>query len=152
MVNMEGAHGALKMNYEKRISELEGALSTLKKKHKKLEYRRALDLAGFNSDVTQLRKQMSSVDRNLHRMRLIERLEDHQRLDYLLEFLEPEKLTSGRKKATGSKKTKQKKVGYEVPASSDLLIDVDKVREDLQTIADRILAADGREEVFEGGL
>ena len=75
MVNMEAAHGALKMNYEKRIAELEGSLQKLRKKHKQLEYRRALDVAGFNSDVTQLRQQMSSVDRNLHRMRLIERLE-----------------------------------------------------------------------------
>ena len=127
MVNMEAAHGALKMNYEKRISELEASLQKLRKKHKQLEYRRALDLAGFNSDVTQLRKQMSSVDRNLHRMRLIERLEDHQRLDYLLEFLEPP--SGGRSAGTRMKKTKKKrkdKARYEVPETTDLLIDVDK--------------------------
>ncbi|QDZ18649.1 hypothetical protein HOP50_02g11520 [Chloropicon primus] len=146
MVNMEAAHGALKMNYEKRISELEGSLQTLRKKHKKLEYRRALDLAGFNSDVTQLRQQMTSVDRNLHRMRLIERLEDHQRLDYLLEFLEPPKQigVGGRKKS--SKKAKSKAGPYDVPKTTDLLIDVDKVREDLQNIADRILAVDAEED------
>ncbi len=54
MVNMEAAHGALKMNYEKRIAELEGSLQKLRKKHKQLEYRRALDVAGFNSDVKPL--------------------------------------------------------------------------------------------------
>ena len=127
MVNMEAAHGALKMNYEKRISELEASLQKVRKKHKQLEYRRALDLAGFNSDVTQLRKQMSSVDRNLHRMRLIERLEDHQRLDYLLEFLEPP--SGGRSAGTRMKKKKKKskdKARYEVPETTDLLIDVDK--------------------------
>ena len=151
MVNMEAAHGALKMNYEKRIAELESNLQKLKKKHKQLEYRRALDLAGFNSDVAQLRKQMTSVDGNLHRMRLIERLEDHQRLDYLLEYMEekPQKqrLTSGKKKAS-SKKSKSKQVEFEVPGTTDILIDIDKVRDELQMVADRLLEA-GPEEDFD---
>ena len=141
MVNMEAAHSALKMNYEKRIADLESSLQKLKKKHKQLEYRRALDLAGFNSDVSQLRKQMSSVDRNLHKMRLIERLEDHQRLDHLLEYLEekPQRLTSGKK--SNKKKLKSKQVDYEVPGTTDILVDIDKVRDELQTVADRLLAA-----------
>ena len=148
MVNMEAAHGALKMNYEKRIAELENSLVRLKKKHNQLEYRRALDLAGFNSDVTQLRKQMSSVDRNLHRMRLIERLEDHQRLDDLLEYLEPPKLTGSKsvsKKDSKSKKSKNKQ-HYEMPGTTEILVDIDKVRDELQVVADRLLAADPDED------
>ena len=58
-------------------------------------------------------------------MRLIERLEDHQRLDYLLEFLEPP--SGGRSAGTRMKKKKSKdKARYEVPETTDLLIDVDK--------------------------
>lgn len=153
MVNMEAAHGALKMNYEKRITELESNLQALRKKHKRLEYRRALDLAGFNSDVSNLRKQMSTVDRNLHRMRLIERLEDHQRLDYLLEYLEePQgKLAGSGKKGGKSKKSKKKQANYKLPGTTDLHIDVESVREDLQNVADLIMAADGsKEQDFEG--
>lgn len=44
--------------YQTRIKELEHALSSLTEKHKKLEFRRSLDVEGFNNDVTALRKQV----------------------------------------------------------------------------------------------
>ena len=42
---------------------------------KQLEIRRALDAEGWLSDVTILRKQLAAVDRKLHQMRLMDRLQ-----------------------------------------------------------------------------
>ncbi len=42
---------------------------------KQLEMRRALDAEGWLSDVTILRKQLAAVDRKLHQMRLMDRLQ-----------------------------------------------------------------------------
>ena len=42
---------------------------------KQLEVRRALDAEGWLSDVTILRKQLQAVDRKLHQMRLVDRLQ-----------------------------------------------------------------------------
>lgn len=42
---------------------------------KLLETRRALDAEGWLSDVTILRKQLAAVDRKLHQMRLMDRLQ-----------------------------------------------------------------------------
>ena len=42
---------------------------------KHLEIRRALDAEGWLSDVTILRKQLAAVDRKLHQMRLMDRLQ-----------------------------------------------------------------------------
>ncbi len=42
---------------------------------KQLEVRRALDAEGWLSDVTILRKQLAAVDRKLHQMRLMDRLQ-----------------------------------------------------------------------------
>lgn len=42
---------------------------------KLLEIRRALDAEGWLSDVTILRKQLAAVDRKLHQMRLMDRLQ-----------------------------------------------------------------------------
>lgn len=55
---------------------------------KELEHRRALDLEGFTADITHLRKSVVAVDRKLHQMRLVHRLEDDERLDALLDDLE----------------------------------------------------------------
>lgn len=150
MANMEAAHGALKTNYERRIMELESALEQLKKKHKQLEYRRALDLTGFNSDISQLRKQIVCIDRKLHGMRLIERLEDHDKVDHLLQHLElkspslnrSSNFSSGSKGRKGShRKTKSGRVAEytDVPGTADILGDIDKVRGELQTVAENLL-------------
>ena len=40
-----------------------------------LAYRRALDMEGWAKDVTLLRRQAAAVDRKLHQMRLVDRLE-----------------------------------------------------------------------------
>ena len=42
---------------------------------KQLELRRVQDAEGWASDVTLLRKQLLAVDRKLHQMRLMDRLE-----------------------------------------------------------------------------
>jgi coiled-coil domain-containing protein 77 len=86
--SLESVHSAVAAQYERRINELEGQLKTLRKKHKELEHRRALDLEGFTADVTALRRLLSAVDRRLHQTRLVQRLDDDERLDLLLEQLE----------------------------------------------------------------
>ena len=86
--SLESVHSAVAAQYERRINELEGQLRTLRKKHKELEHRRALDLEGFTADVTTLRRLLSAVDRRLHQTRLVQRLDDDERLDMLLEQLE----------------------------------------------------------------
>ena len=55
---------------------------------KELQTRRAMDLEGFTADVTTLRKLLNAVDRRLHQTRLVQRLDDDERLDLLLEQLE----------------------------------------------------------------
>ena len=47
-----------------------------------------MDIEGFTSDVTTLRRLLSAVDRRLHQTRLVQRLDDDERLDMLLEQLE----------------------------------------------------------------
>ena len=42
---------------------------------RQLEVRRALDAEGWLNDVTILRKQLAAVDRKLHQMRLMDRLQ-----------------------------------------------------------------------------
>ena len=86
--SLESVHSAVAAQYERRINELEGQLKTLRRKHKELEHRRALDLEGFTADVTTLRRLLSAVDRRLHQTRLVQRLDDDERLDLLLEQLE----------------------------------------------------------------
>lgn len=54
---------------------------------KQLEIRRALDAEGWLSDVTILRKQLAAVDRKLHQMRLMDRLQvGHPTITMLLGF------------------------------------------------------------------
>ena len=47
-----------------------------------------MDLEGFTTDVSLLRKQLAAVDRKLHQMRLLERLQNDERLATLLHSLE----------------------------------------------------------------
>ena len=165
MANMEAAHSALKFNYEKRIGELGSALSKLRKQHKQLEYRRALDLTGFNSDISHLRKKLVGVDRKLHGMRLVERLDDHDRLHHLLEHLDrmPPALTDGRGKQGGrgsgrggsarergakAKASPMVDLTKEVPATTDLLRDIDRVREELRNVAENLVNAVPEEAVY----
>ncbi|KAK9814374.1 hypothetical protein WJX72_004785 [[Myrmecia] bisecta] len=87
IANLESVHSAVKAQHERRIGELEGKVARLQEQNKQLEYRRALDVEGWVSDVTILRKQLAAVDRKLHQMRLKDRLQDDERLDALLDDL-----------------------------------------------------------------
>lgn len=77
----------MKSQYEQRIGDMETKIMRLKEKNKQLEHRRALDLEGFTNDITILRKQLAVVDRKLHQMRLVDRLECDERLEALLRYL-----------------------------------------------------------------
>ena len=88
LINLEGVHSAVKAQHEVRCAELEAKIAKLEDKSRELEHRRALDLEGFTADITNLRKSLIAVDRKLHQMRLIHRLEDDERLDAILDELE----------------------------------------------------------------
>lgn len=62
-----------------------------------MEHRRALDMEGFTNDVSLLRKQLASVDRKLHQMRLLDRLEDDDRLHSVLQQLQKRSPVAGGK-------------------------------------------------------
>jgi len=88
LVGINGVHAAVMVQYQNRLNELETQLAAAKDRYKKLEGRRTLDLEGFARDVTLLRQQLNKVERQLHQMRLVARLEDQDRLDTLLQMLE----------------------------------------------------------------
>ena len=81
-------HLAVKTELEQRGHDLEVKLSKTKDKLKQAEHRRSLEAEGFTNDVSLLRKQLASVDRKLHQMRLQSRLEDDERLHSLLQKLD----------------------------------------------------------------
>lgn len=70
-------HTATKAQGEKRIAELEARVSRLTEQNKQLDMRRQMDLEGWVSDVTFLRRAVTSVDRKLLQMRLVERCALH---------------------------------------------------------------------------
>uniref|UniRef100_A0A383VMW0 Uncharacterized protein n=1 Tax=Tetradesmus obliquus TaxID=3088 RepID=A0A383VMW0_TETOB len=88
LMNLGSLHTATKAAADKRITELEGRVSRLLEANRQLELRRQLDVDGWAADVTALRKTLAAVDRKLLQMRLIDRLEDDERLDALLDQLE----------------------------------------------------------------
>ncbi|KAF5830416.1 hypothetical protein DUNSADRAFT_14637 [Dunaliella salina] len=98
-INLTSVHGALKAQYEKRIAELEEKCTRAVQANKQLELRRYQDMEGFTADVTHLRKTLTAVDRKLHEMRLIERLDDDDRLDTILNHLRRTRPDSARGKS-----------------------------------------------------
>ena len=70
---------AIATQYEQRIADLEEEVKKQKKKQRDLEHRRTMDIEGFTSDVTTLRRLLSAVDRRLHQTRLVQRLDDDER-------------------------------------------------------------------------
>lgn len=66
---------AVMAQYQSRIGELEAWKAHMTAKYKRLEDRRAMDLEGFNRDVTALRKALGLTERKLHQMRLVLRLD-----------------------------------------------------------------------------
>lgn len=85
---LESMHLAVKSELEQRTNELEVKLAKTKDKLKQAENRRALEAEGFTNDVSILRKQLNTVDRKLHQMRLQNRLQDDERLHSMLQKLE----------------------------------------------------------------
>ncbi|KAF6256024.1 hypothetical protein COO60DRAFT_1627324 [Scenedesmus sp. NREL 46B-D3] len=88
LMRLGSLHTTTKAAADKRIAELEGRVSRLLDANRQLELRRQLDVDGWAADVTALRKTLGAVDRKLLQMRLIDRLEDDERLDALLDQLE----------------------------------------------------------------
>lgn len=129
---------AIATQYELRIKELERENKKVKKSHKDLEQRRVMDLEGFTSDVTTLRKLLSAVDRRLHQTRLAQRLDDDERLDALLEQLErraPDP-ADGAGKQTHFRKGPS---GYVGPmAAGGVAYDVRHIRSALGSVEDRL--------------
>ncbi|KAG2498150.1 hypothetical protein HYH03_003908 [Edaphochlamys debaryana] len=87
LVNLSSVHNTAVAQYDRRIAELELKVARLAESNKQLELRRHLDCEGWTADVTALRKTLGAVDRKLHEMRLVERLEDDDRLDAILAHL-----------------------------------------------------------------
>jgi hypothetical protein len=88
LVQLAAVHSAAKAQYEGRAAELEARAARLAAANAALELRRARDAEGCAADISALRKQLAAIDRRLLQMRLVERLEDNERLDRLLDQLE----------------------------------------------------------------
>lgn len=73
LTNLNSLHTNTKAQLEKRVSELEAKNTKLVEQNKTLELRRHFDMEGFVADVSNLRKMLSSIERKLHEMRLVER-------------------------------------------------------------------------------
>lgn len=130
-------HSAVAEQYERRIAYLEGQLKDLKGKHKALERRRALDLEGFTSDASTLRKQLAAIDRRMHAMRLAERLEDDERLDALLDAIE-------RRGVANAPTTPNKQRGGKRYTAADIPEDLASIRGRLAGLEARLLPKSAR--------
>jgi coiled-coil domain-containing protein 77 len=133
---------AIATQYEQRIHDLEEEVKKEKKNQRDLEHRRAMDIEGFTSDVTTLRRLLSAVDRRLHQTRLVQRLDDDERLDMLLEQLEqrspdPAPLPGGKPNwdTSSGKGTKGKKVAADAHGVG---YDIDHIRSALGSVEDRL--------------
>ncbi|MEW5301830.1 MAG: hypothetical protein WDW36_004665 [Sanguina aurantia] len=84
---LSSAHASSSTQYERRVVELEAKTGRLSEANRVLELRRHMDMEGFDSDVSNLRRQLTSVERKLNEMRLVERIRDDDRLDTLLSHL-----------------------------------------------------------------
>lgn len=87
-MQLAAVHGAAKAQYERRAADLEARCARLVEDNRALEVRRSRDVEGYLNDISLLRKQLSAIDRKLLQMRLVERLDDDERLDRLLDQLE----------------------------------------------------------------
>ena len=132
---------AIATQYERRIKELERENKKTRKKMRDLEQRRAMDLEGFTSDVTTLRKLLSAVDRRLHQTRLAQRLDDDERLDALLEQLE-QRAPDPAGDARQQKHFKKGPSGYVGPMDAGgVAYDVRHIRSALGSVEDRLVDA-----------
>ena len=126
------------------IADLEEEVKKQKKKQRDLEHRRTMDIEGFTSDVTTLRRLLSAVDRRLHQTRLVQRLDDDERLDMLLEQLEqrsPDPAPLPGKPNWDTSVGKAKK-GKKVAADAHgVAYDIDHIRSALGSVEDRLTEA-----------
>eukprot|EP01026_Neomeris_dumetosa_P029646 TRINITY_DN23995_c0_g1_i4.p1 TRINITY_DN23995_c0_g1~~TRINITY_DN23995_c0_g1_i4.p1 ORF type:complete len:295 (+),score=54.52 TRINITY_DN23995_c0_g1_i4:580-1464(+) len=113
-----------------RQQELEGKVQKVNKRCAELEHRRALDLEGFTNDVSMLRKQLAAVNRRLHQMRILDRLEDEDKLEELLGYLE--------RRAPDVRQISDDR--SEVSNSSQTAEDLRKIRQALNSLDDKIRA------------
>ena len=88
LAQLSEEHAALRDAAGKRVGDLEARCARLSEANRQLELRRALEADGWAADVALLRKQLAAVDRKLLQMRLIDRLDDDERLDALLDQLQ----------------------------------------------------------------
>lgn len=133
---LESMHTAVKSQYEQRVQDLESKWLKTKDKLKQAEYRRVLDAEGFTNDVSLLRKQLAAVDRKLHQMRLLDRLDDDERLHSLLQQLQ--------KKAPGLKKSRNPDKGSRQVMQVDMLSETGEAADDLRAIKENLLMIEDR--------
>lgn len=88
LLSLSAVHTSVRTQYEKLTADLEARCQRLQDQNRQLEQRRALDMEGFSTDVTTLRKMIAAVDRKVVQVRLADRLEDRDRLDTLLAKLQ----------------------------------------------------------------
>eukprot|EP01025_Chloroclados_australasicus_P041684 TRINITY_DN4434_c0_g1_i7.p1 TRINITY_DN4434_c0_g1~~TRINITY_DN4434_c0_g1_i7.p1 ORF type:complete len:407 (+),score=37.63 TRINITY_DN4434_c0_g1_i7:49-1269(+) len=105
-------------------------IQRLNKRCAELEHRRALDLEGFTNDVTILRKQLAAIDRRLHQMRILDRLEDENKLEELLSFLE--------KRAPDVRSSVSQDDQIDLSHNSQTAKDLRKIRQALSVLGERI--------------
>ena len=135
IAGLENVHNAMKSQYERRIEGMEAKLMRFKEKNKQLEHRRALDLEGFTNDITILRKQLAAVDRKLHQMRLIDRLERDERLDALLRYLQ--------KKAPGLGTVSENESKGSGSVTSEMAAELGKIKGSILGLESRLISTKG---------
>lgn len=85
---MRNMNAAMQAQYQQRVQQAEQAAQKAQEKARAAEARRANEAAGLLADLTLLRKRIANLERRMLQMRLVERLEDDERLDRLLGTLE----------------------------------------------------------------
>lgn len=129
---LETVHESMKFQYERRIRDLESKAKKLTEKNKQLEYRRALDSEGFTNDISLLRKQLLVLDRKLHQMRLLDQLENDERLATILKSLD--------KRIPLSNKNCQKRQKNSAKTASEAASELGEIKGAITKIENRLAA------------
>lgn len=70
-----------------RVIESEDRYSALYEKHQTLKSRRGQDLEGFTNDAAILRKKLAAVEKKLHEMKVVERVQVKYFKMYVVSYL-----------------------------------------------------------------